>query len=181
MAEEGRTSRLQIGYIPTGNISVVLNDWRNLFLRYAFVVIACVDSDDEPAEYRDVEECFLKAGCVVEKLEGRFIIPNGEATLDTIIETFTGFDEIWFYDKKPSSELGEPLMPQGISVTDMTEPFHNEIVEDIRKWMSWSYCRIALGDSVGLNYASTDPLVSAAFEQRPDHQKLEYLADSDAE
>ncbi|MCX6379601.1 MAG: hypothetical protein NT023_09015 [Armatimonadetes bacterium] len=176
MAEEGQTLRLQIGYIPTGNISVVLYHWRHLFLRYGFVVIVCVDSDDEPAEYRDVEECFLKAGCVVEKLEGRFIIPNGETTLDTIIETFTGFDEIWFYDKKPSAHLGRSHLATGRVITDTEDPFHEMMVQSLCSEMLASGARVGLGDGVGLNYASTDSLVSAAFEQRPDHQKLECLA-----
>lgn len=163
---------LQIGYIPNWNLRLALHHFTPLFLEFNVLVVSCVDSNTNVHECISAKEHFLEKECSLEIMNDMFVIENSMTALNTIIETFTGFDEIWFSNKKPAVFLGTNQLATGRVLTDKTDPYFDETLHFLRSYIPSSGMCVGLGDGVGLNYISLDFTISTTFKNLPDHQSI---------
>jgi len=82
---------------------------------------------------------------------GSGIIINGESMVRLVrdLDLFTGFDEVWCFERFPSTPKPSDLW--------IVSPFNIETDESPRNlasWMAETECKLALGDGFGLNFAT---------------------------
>lgn len=160
---------IEIGHISGCGIAAILFDHAALFLRFRYVVISCIDSDQNVSEMKHIVRGLLAADCEVEEIGTVLQVNVSRNALDFLVNTFTGFDEVWFFDGVPSYISQPPSITSERMLTDTTDPFVQDTVSALPNWMKLSHCTLGLGDGAGLNYVTADSSTGAflAHVKRP--------------
>jgi len=142
--------------IPTA-ITKVSRDLRDPCL----VLIAVLDSTTEVSSLPSLAPFLEQRARWHATVDGDVVVAL--ATLITCLdhpELFAGFDEIWLCDAMPTA--GKPAH---LGITS-DRPLDSEPSPDLARWMRTASCMAGLGDGDGLNFATFDPALAAAW--RPD-------------
>ena len=123
---------------------------------FGYIVISCVDSDPNVSGMKDVVHGLSAVGCEVQERGAALQVVMSKQAVDFIIKTFTGFDEVWFFQTMPNIDSQPPSITSDRSLDDITDAFVTDTLSILPEWMRSSGCAIGFGDGAGLNYAAAD-------------------------
>ncbi len=144
------------------SVGSLVADHPDELTRFAFVLIACIDSDPNVrtiAAFYGIAKQFSACATLGDSLVVRGV------DLPQVADRFNGFDEAWFFDAPPLIEK-----PNGASLVypltrDGTGNFDEaELSAETAAWMTASHCRLGLGDGCGLNYVTPDECTAQRLE-----------------
>lgn len=145
-----KANGLTVGWLDT-SIGSLLRFSRAWLSNFTTVLVTSVDSTTDMHQMREAAEIiqqypscrFLGLGLLTpaEELEG----------IATRFKLFTGFDELWCFDTKPTI-----AKPPGLSIVSPLNLESDKAPHQLQDWMRESNCKLGLGDGIGLNYAATD-------------------------
>ena len=158
---EIHVKQLKIGCVAGHCIPLILHNNPDPFLRFRFVVFTCIDSNPNVAELKSVTGPLLEAGCELKAFGFALQVKMSRDALNVTINTFTGYDEIWFFDAEPHRVDQPPTITSERELTDTTDEFNVETLNKLPDWMDASGCTVGLGDGGGLNYVATKSWIDA--------------------
>jgi len=123
---------------------------------FGYIVISCVDSDPNVSGMKDVVHGLSAVSCEVQERGAALQVVMSKQAVDFIIKTFTGFDEVWFFQTMPNIDSQPPSITSDRSLNDITDAFVTDTLSVLPEWMRSSGCAIGFGDGAGLNYAAAD-------------------------
>jgi hypothetical protein len=93
---------------------------------------------------------------------GPGVLVRGEsiARIAAAVNLFTGFDELWCFEQPPNRPKPHDLW--------IVSPFNIEtdpIPHDLLPWMAETDCKLALGDGIGLNFATPQEEIARQLEK----------------
>lgn len=140
---------LMVGWVDL-SIGKLVQEKPTIFASFAFTWVTSLDSSrniGSVVSHHNIVERY--SGCAV--LNGGLLVPGTLLSeISNALDLFNGFDEVWCFDSKPLTKK-----PDSLSI--ISPPNIEEIVPLLLvSWMNESGCRLALGDGVGLNYATKD-------------------------
>lgn len=153
---------LIVGWIDT-SIGLLLRADADVLERFRFVLVTSIDSAKNMSDMATakliVERC---DGCRF--LDAALVVPG--AIIANIAHEFNllnGFDEVWCFDKMPTA-----AKPADLWIVAPLNMDQEEAPRGLGQWMQESECRLALGDGIGLNYATPDESLAKDMESRVD-------------
>ncbi len=135
------------GWVDSSIHNIINTDWE-LFSEFKYSLITSIDSCTDLHDLNisqkivsDLAEC---------ELFQHQLLLNSELLLDLskTFDLFSGFDEIWFFNKRPIATVPAELWIAG------PREFTVDVSNDLKQWMELNQCGLALGDGIGLNYAT---------------------------
>jgi hypothetical protein len=154
--------RLQNLIVGWGNTNIRSAVETGMLARFSYVLITSIDSATDLSvpsmksgiAHIDPQCWFLGRGVVV---QGQSMVKLAEDR-----NLFTGFDELWCFDRRPSTPKPDDLWivaPTNIE-TDL-----DRVALRLVSWMAEADCKLGLGDGIGLNYATTLEELANKLEQ----------------
>jgi hypothetical protein len=92
--------------------------------------------------------------------EGLIVPGHLVAELAATYSLFSGFDEIWCFEEEPVR-----AKPQGLVIVSPLNFESDSIPPELFPWMKDTQCRLAMGDGIGLNYATPDEEIARSLER----------------
>jgi hypothetical protein len=114
-----------------------------------YALVSCIDSNpDVRALLSKSPELKLLAQAPESLSLGRGLLVPAKLLLevDSSKQLFFGFDEVWFFPRKPREEKPDSSWLVGPDRVDQKR------LDELGKWMGNNSCSLALGDGEGLNF-----------------------------
>lgn len=149
---------LVIGWLETNIRTIILNDVGALS-QFAFVLVTSLDStDDIPSAA--VGKKMLQRYPDCEVLGKGLLVPAASlGSIATELSVFSGFDEVWCFDNKPT--LPKPLNLSIVSPLNLQD---EALPGSLVSWIHETSCKLGLGDGIGLNYVTPDAATAKRIE-----------------
>lgn len=155
------TDRLITGWSPHLDIPSALCAVSPDRLAKSVALISMVDSTPRVYELPSLVSLLVRRGEWHDDLQGDLLVYGG--TLRRMVDEFdmlTGFDEIWLCDRRPLRGK-----PRSLRLTSDV-PLTNGLGPDAAEWMRGASCYVGLGDGDGLNFATFENELAAAWRTR---------------
>jgi hypothetical protein len=127
-----------LGFLPGA-----LKDWKEL----KFALITCIDSNTQPSGLLGKSPELDSVAGKARPLNSGLLLPTEQlAELNSRMQLFYGFDEIWFFPSdqiKPKPDSASLVGPARIDQVTLGK---------LGTWMSDNSCSLGLGDGEGLNF-----------------------------
>jgi len=139
---------LYSGKLPGGIGDI--RSWEEIFTACGarYVVLACLDSNQQPGRSKGIRKYLQKAGVEFETA-GDFVVFTSEVfrTALSVKGCFCGFDELWFHESIPGEEemCKRPITSDGTNLAE-------KVPEDLVEKFEASSAVLGLGDGCGLNF-----------------------------
>jgi hypothetical protein len=145
---------LLAGWIDTG-IRRVID--AGLIARFKFILITSIDSSDDILQMAENTHAF---GQNWRPLGKGIIVPGREIdVLAKNMSFFTGFDELWGFEKMPVVAL-----PDDTTLVAPVDIRTDPVPLGLVPWMNKTDCKLGLGDGVGANYVASDRELAVQLE-----------------
>jgi hypothetical protein len=132
------------------NIPAVIE--AGLLQQYPFVLMTCIDSHADVAGIGIRQRFFgHDPDC---SIIGDGVLTNGRALSQVATELFTGFDELWCFERQPN--LPHPKGMSIVSPLDLDVDIAR-MSPTLSQWMAHTDCKLGLGDGIGLNIVAREP------------------------
>ncbi len=134
-----------------GSVADVLDAGLELLPSFELAAIPVLEGTDRPGEWPAVRRRLRAEGIRGAQHRGVLLLPPGELDQLASVGFFRGFDEIYL-----CAEWNEEFETfPGRITSDLTD-FSEATPLGLEDWMLEAGCLLALGDGVGLNFATPD-------------------------
>jgi hypothetical protein len=147
---------LIVNWIDTSIVRLLKADV-SVLSRYAFVMITSVDSSNDTEGFATGYQFLSDLGC---SEFGKNLLVPGNQIEAVANQLFSGFDEIWCFDERPTQPK-----PDGLWIVPPLNLSRDDLPEWLVPWMKESNCSLGLGDGIGMNYASPDRATAQRLEE----------------
>jgi hypothetical protein len=154
-----------IGYCPGQNISNIIENISQIG-SFRYILISCIDSSREVASLPDIRKVIDRHRTFA-TYWGKNVIIDTEGINEIMHDhkLFTGFDEVWFLNKKPLESLPVNVcITSEIPIIEINEPSDIEDLSTLAAWMERNNCLLGIGDGAGLNYITTEVTAAQLIE-----------------
>jgi len=155
---------LSVGWLDT-SIGIFLRDRPDVVASYEYALISSIDSTV------DLSKASIDYGIVSslnerEMLGAALLVPSAVVLeLAAASKTFTGFDEVWWFQERPTfSKPADAFIVSPLRLD--TEPMPHVL----HAWMTKTKCQLGLGDGIGMNYVAYQQAVAQKLEAAIDKQ-----------
>jgi hypothetical protein len=155
---------LFIGWLDT-SIGIFLRERPDVVASYEYALISAIDST---VDLSDASIDFGNATSLNDReMLGAALLVPAVAVLELAAasKTFTGFDEVWWFNERPTF----PKPADAFIVSPLrldTEP----VPHVLHSWMNQTKCQLGLGDGIGMNYVAYDHGVARKLDAPIDKQ-----------
>ena len=157
-----KLENLTVGWIDT-NIRAVVE--AKLLSQFSWVLITSIDSIiDMTADTSTVKDEIARIEPRCAFLGSGLVVPAASmVSLANDQNLFTGFDELWVFNRYPDIPKPDDLW--------IVAPFNidnDPIPSRLVSWMVDADCQLGLGDGIGLNYATPSEKIAGLLERLSD-------------
>jgi len=154
------SERVHFGCLA-GTVADVLDAGFELLPPFELAAISVLDNMERPGEWPAVRRRLRAEGIRGEQHRGVLLLPPGELDQLASIGLFNGFDEVYLC----TEWIDEFECFPGRITSDLAD-FGEGTPLGLEDWMLDSGCLLALGDGVGLNFATVDPDIAERLRAR---------------
>jgi hypothetical protein len=154
---------LQVGWNSELDIPAALSRVPASQLASYFVLVSTIDSTTNVSQLPSLLPLLMEHRRWYSVVESDVVIEI--PTLELLVgehDFLTGFDEIWLFKEIPRTGK-----PRHLRMTSDV-PLEPRGPEGLSDWMVESFCCAGLGDGDGLNYATFEPALAAAWKRSTD-------------
>ena len=144
-----------------GTVSDVLDAGLELLPAFELAAIPVIDGTDRPGEWPAMRRRLRAEGIRVAHHRGALLLPPGELDQFAALGMFNGFDELYL-----CNEWNDELETFPGRITSDFTSFADATPLGLEDWMLEAGCLLALGDGLGLNFATPDPEIAAHLRAR---------------
>ena len=160
MKHQAMRGELQFGWNPELNIRSAVDMVDPLLLTGCHAMVSVLDSTPGVRRLPSLLPLLRSLRVVHEEVGDDVAIPG--TVLRSLIDEhdfFTGFDEIYLFHELPTR-----MKPDTFRITSDV-PFGSPAPSGLADWMDLASCIAALGDGIGLNFATFDPTIAALWQR----------------
>jgi hypothetical protein len=140
---------LIVGWVDTSIRDLLRADTSEL-TRFTYWLVTSIDSTTDLTRHATAQAIVAQHASCAFLGQGVLIPGKAVASIAAHFDLFNGFDEAWLFAIKPDTSK-----PAGLSTVAPLNLGSDAVPPLLASWMKQSTCSLALGDGVGLNYATT--------------------------
>jgi hypothetical protein len=144
-----------------GAISDVLDAGLEMLPTFELAAVPVLDGTDRPGEWPAVRRRLRAEGIRFVQNRGVLLLPPGELDQCATVGLFRGFDEIYL-----CAEWHEEFETFPTRISSDLSDFSEATPLGLDDWMLEAGCLLALGDGVGLNFATPDHEIAERLSAR---------------
>jgi hypothetical protein len=148
-----RESNLMFGWLDS-SLAIISRERPEIFEACDVIVVTVLDSDTRVSETTTAKHIVSEwPQC---KLWGKSLIIPGRDLVAVAgsVPLFTGFAEVWCFDKLPLKPK-----PERVSILPPLNLDEDMLPAIVKEWMFSSACRLGAADGIGLNCVTSDPAI----------------------
>lgn len=140
----------------------------DLLPHFELAAIPLLNGNEQPAEWPEIRRRLRAEGIRSERHRGAILLAPGELDHFSSVGLFEGNDELYL-----CSEWNDEFEPFPGRITTEAQDFNITSPLGLEEWMFDVGCLLALGDGVGLNFATLDEALNEKLlaRFRPVHQR----------